>query len=190
MRLRRGICTPYASPNTCSARRRRCRPGPGAALAVGAGQHPDAVAGGAGIELRHEVEAVRSHVPVGRVPMGHAVPMPGDRRPQARLLDEGHFVVGHEILAEDPYRRTLPWDRIHWFWGDERFVPWDDPALIAAYLQWLKTACSGRPKGAAGSSAEDIGCETPRRIAHDFPAVASSLGNLLDREAPANQGQD
>ena len=69
-------------------------------------------------------------------------------------------------------------------------VPRADPALMAAYLQWLKTACSGRAKGAAGSSAEDIGCEAPRRIAYDFPAVASSLGNLLDWDAPANQGQD
>jgi hypothetical protein len=58
------------------------------------------------------------------------------------------------------------------------------------HLQWLKTACSGRAKVAAGSSADDIGCEAPRRNAHDFPAVASSLGNLLDRDAPANQGLD
>ncbi len=33
----------------------------------------------------------------------------------------------YQLLAESPYRDTLPWDRIHWFWGDERFVPWDHP---------------------------------------------------------------
>jgi 6-phosphogluconolactonase len=33
----------------------------------------------------------------------------------------------YRLLAESPYRDTLPWDRVHWFWGDERFVPWDDP---------------------------------------------------------------
>lgn len=32
----------------------------------------------------------------------------------------------YELLAEPPFRDGLPWDRIHWFWGDERFVPWDD----------------------------------------------------------------
>src|SRR5207248_4139696 len=33
----------------------------------------------------------------------------------------------YQLLAESPYRDSLPWDRIHWFWGDERFVPWDHP---------------------------------------------------------------
>src|ERR1700751_1688976 len=33
----------------------------------------------------------------------------------------------YQLLAEGPYRDAMPWDRIHWFWGDERFVPWDHP---------------------------------------------------------------
>jgi 6-phosphogluconolactonase len=33
----------------------------------------------------------------------------------------------YELLATPPFRDQLPWDRIHWFWGDERFVPPDDP---------------------------------------------------------------
>ncbi len=32
----------------------------------------------------------------------------------------------YELLAEPPWRDALPWDRIHWFWGDERFVPRGD----------------------------------------------------------------
>jgi 6-phosphogluconolactonase len=31
----------------------------------------------------------------------------------------------YQLLAEGPYRDAMPWDRIHWFWGDERFVPWE-----------------------------------------------------------------
>jgi len=27
------------------------------------------------------------------------------------------------LLATPPYRDRFPWDRVHWFWGDERFVP-------------------------------------------------------------------
>jgi 6-phosphogluconolactonase len=32
-----------------------------------------------------------------------------------------------ELLATDAYRSKIPWDRVHWFIGDERFVPPDDP---------------------------------------------------------------
>jgi 6-phosphogluconolactonase len=31
----------------------------------------------------------------------------------------------YQLLAAPPFRDVLPWPRIHWFWGDERFVPWD-----------------------------------------------------------------
>jgi 6-phosphogluconolactonase len=33
----------------------------------------------------------------------------------------------YETLARAPFVDRMPWDRIHWFWGDERFVPPDDP---------------------------------------------------------------
>jgi 6-phosphogluconolactonase len=33
----------------------------------------------------------------------------------------------YALLATKPYRDALPWDRIHLFWGDDRFVPQDDP---------------------------------------------------------------
>jgi 6-phosphogluconolactonase len=32
-----------------------------------------------------------------------------------------------ELLAEDPFRSTLPWSKLHFFWGDERCVPKDHP---------------------------------------------------------------
>jgi 6-phosphogluconolactonase len=33
----------------------------------------------------------------------------------------------YELLATQAYRDKIPWDRIHWFIGDERFVPVSDP---------------------------------------------------------------
>jgi 6-phosphogluconolactonase len=33
----------------------------------------------------------------------------------------------YELLGASPYRERIPWDRVHWFVGDERFVPLDDP---------------------------------------------------------------
>jgi 6-phosphogluconolactonase len=34
----------------------------------------------------------------------------------------------YQLLAEPPIARRFPWSRVHWFWGDERCVPHDDPA--------------------------------------------------------------
>jgi 6-phosphogluconolactonase len=33
----------------------------------------------------------------------------------------------YQLLATDPWRTEIPWDRVHWFIGDERFVSPDDP---------------------------------------------------------------
>jgi 6-phosphogluconolactonase len=34
----------------------------------------------------------------------------------------------YERLATPAIASRFPWARVHWFWGDERFVPHDDPA--------------------------------------------------------------
>ena len=34
----------------------------------------------------------------------------------------------YELLAQEPAKSTMPWDRVHWILGDERFVPPSDPA--------------------------------------------------------------
>jgi 6-phosphogluconolactonase len=33
----------------------------------------------------------------------------------------------YQLLATEAYRCKIPWDRVHWFIGDERFVPAGDP---------------------------------------------------------------
>jgi 6-phosphogluconolactonase len=33
----------------------------------------------------------------------------------------------YRLLATEPYRDRIPWNRVHWFIGDERFVGADDP---------------------------------------------------------------
>jgi 6-phosphogluconolactonase len=33
----------------------------------------------------------------------------------------------YRLLTEDPWRSEVPWDRVHWFMGDDRFVPEHDP---------------------------------------------------------------
>ena len=34
----------------------------------------------------------------------------------------------YQHLAGNSIASHFPWNRVHWFWGDERFVPHDDPA--------------------------------------------------------------
>jgi 6-phosphogluconolactonase len=33
----------------------------------------------------------------------------------------------YELLAQEPHRSRTPWQQVHFFWGDERCVPSDDP---------------------------------------------------------------
>jgi ribulose-phosphate 3-epimerase len=37
----------------------------------------------------------------------------------------------YELLASDEFRRRFPWPRVSWYWGDERFVPYDHPTREA-----------------------------------------------------------
>jgi 6-phosphogluconolactonase len=56
---------------------------------------------------------------------------------QVAITTHGRFSVAlsggntprllHETLARLPYRDTINWNNVHIFWGDERFVPSDDP---------------------------------------------------------------
>jgi 6-phosphogluconolactonase len=33
----------------------------------------------------------------------------------------------YRLLASDEYSGRFPWQRVFWYWGDERFVPYDHP---------------------------------------------------------------
>jgi len=56
---------------------------------------------------------------------------------QAALAADGSFRVSlsggstpktlYGLLASDEFRSRFPWQRVSWYWGDERFVPYDHP---------------------------------------------------------------
>jgi 6-phosphogluconolactonase len=49
----------------------------------------------------------------------------GDRA--AVCLTGGSSPLGlYRLLAQHPWREQVPWDRVHWFMGDDRFVPEND----------------------------------------------------------------
>ncbi|WOH65106.1 6-phosphogluconolactonase [Bradyrhizobium sp. BWA-3-5] len=56
----------------------------------------------------------------------------------------------YHLLATEPYRSRIPWQRVHWFIGDERFVPADDPLnnmgmARSAFLDRLAPASNIHP---------------------------------------------
>src|SRR6478752_7773854 len=56
---------------------------------------------------------------------------------QVALAAQGSFRVSlsggstpktlYGLLASDEFRSRFPWPRVVWYWGDERFVPYDHP---------------------------------------------------------------
>jgi 6-phosphogluconolactonase len=56
---------------------------------------------------------------------------------QAALAADGSFRVSlsggstpktlYGLLVSDEFRSRFPWQRVSWYWGDERFVPYDHP---------------------------------------------------------------
>lgn len=49
----------------------------------------------------------------------------------------------YQLLATPPRLEAFPWAQVHWFWGDERFVPPDDPA--SNYRMTRETMLSRAP---------------------------------------------
>jgi 6-phosphogluconolactonase len=53
----------------------------------------------------------------------------------------------YRLLAEEPWRGKVPWDRVHWFMGDDRFVPESDPLSNMGMARRLFLAAVGAPRG-------------------------------------------
>ncbi len=45
----------------------------------------------------------------------------------------------YALLAKEPYVNMIEWNRVHFFWGDERAVPLKMPVTTPA---WHTTCCS------------------------------------------------
>ena len=82
------------------------------------------------------------------VPDATALAQEAATRLLARMAEpRGRFAVGltggsspeglYRLLATEPYRSQIPWERVHWFWGDDRFVPQDDARSNAGQARRL-----------------------------------------------------
>jgi len=71
----------------------------------------------------------------------------------------------YRLLAGEPHRAALPWARVHWFMGDDRFVPESDPLsnMGAARRAFLDSA------------------PVPRQNIHPIPTTANNPEVAADR---------
>ncbi|HEY3681247.1 MAG TPA: 6-phosphogluconolactonase [Bradyrhizobium sp.] len=74
-----------------------------------------------------------------------------------------------ELLATDAYRSRIPWDRVHWFVGDERLVPAADPRnnmamARKAFLDRCAPSVNVHPIDVGSGSPE----EAARRYEHEL----------------------
>jgi 6-phosphogluconolactonase len=89
----------------------------------------------------------------------------------------------YQLLAESPFCDRLPWDRVHWFWGDERLVPWDDPE---SNYGMTHAAMLSRAPVPPGNIHGVITMGTPEDAAHRYEHVLKSYygSSALDPDKP------
>ncbi len=91
----------------------------------------------------------------------------------------------YELLGAPPLAARLPWDRVHWFWGDERFVPHDDARsnyrmTMEAMLGHAAAAPGSiHPVPTQGMSAEDAARQYQAELQAFYGADALQPGRPL-----------
>jgi 6-phosphogluconolactonase len=53
----------------------------------------------------------------------------------------------YRLLGQEPWRAIVPWGRVHWFIGDDRFVPESDPLSNMGMAQRLFLGAVPAPRG-------------------------------------------
>ena len=88
------------------------------------------------------------------------------------------------LLASDAFVRRFPWDRVFWYWGDERFVPHDHPE--SNYRMVREVADLARmpmPKVYVIQTDSPNAFATGRNPQHAVVAVTTGIRRILsDRE--------
>jgi 6-phosphogluconolactonase len=84
----------------------------------------------------------------------------------AIALSGGHTPAKMYALWAEKYRADTPWDRVHLFWGDERFVPQDDPR--SNYRMTLESLIARVPIPAENVHPAPTNCPRPEQAAEAY----------------------
>ena len=82
--------------------------------------------------------------------------------------------------ANEKYRNETDWNRVHFFWGDERYVPHDDP--LSNYRMTREALLQNVPIPAANVHAVPTNLGTPQQAAE---AYDQELRKFFGSAAPA-----
>jgi 6-phosphogluconolactonase len=90
----------------------------------------------------------------------------------------------YQLLAQKPLRNVVPWELIHWFWGDERFVPVGDERSNAGSACRLFLRHSPAP--AANIHPIPTTASDEQQAAQDYEAELRQfyIADTLDSEFP------
>ena len=116
-----------------------------------------------------------------------------DRRGRADWATTGGSTpVGiYQVLASPPHRDEVPWDRVHVWWGDDRYVPRDHPQSNVLPLDQvlLSASAMGGMSGSGADAAEvELGLEPGVRLPSSHvhaPAMARALADGTGLEGVA-----
>lgn len=75
----------------------------------------------------------------------------------------------YQLLAQPPIAPRFPWDRVHWFWGDERFVPHEHPD--SNYRMAYEALLSQVPVPAVNVHAIPTEGLSPEQAANEYEAT-------------------
>ena len=112
----------------------------------------------------------------------------------AALEKDGAFAVAlsggstprrlYGLLASPAHLDKFPWSRTHWFWGDERFVPHDDP--LSNYRMAREAMLANAPIPAANIHAVPFDGLTPDAAAGAYEAELKAFygADALDPARP------
>ncbi len=81
-------------------------------------------------------------------------------------------------LASRPLRDTIPWQGVHVWWGDDRYVPRDDPLSNVRPFDEIMLANASTPGGPLGVAAAGLPGPVPLPIdnLHPFPTTIAIGG--------------
>ena len=103
----------------------------------------------------------------------------------AVCLTGGSSPLGlYHLLAADPFRGEVPWTRVHWFMGDDRFVPENDPLsnMGAARRAFLDSVSVPRQNIHPIPTAADDPADAARRYEDELKQFYSA--DRLDPDRP------